>query len=59
MGIISRIRTALLRKYYHKIYHRLFWFYAKKYDDADCAGNEAGVAFIWLTGREWKDVIHM
>lgn len=54
---ISRVRTALLRKYYHKIYHRLFWFYAKKYDDANIAGYQAEIAFRLLTDKEWEDWI--
>lgn len=54
---MTKIKNAIRRWYYHRLYHRLLWHYVSKYTSAETAGYEAAIAFFWLTGKEWKDVV--
>lgn len=51
--------NRLLKSYrnwrYRRLYRRLFWFYAT-HDDPKLAGENAAIAFEWLSAFEYKDL---
>lgn len=54
---MKKILKLIRRWRYHRLYQRLFWLYIAKTNTADEAGYQAENAFVWLTGKEWKDLI--
>lgn len=54
-NIFNRISKAILRRRYQKLFHRLFWFYARTSSSALEAGREAADAFLWITLYEWEN----
>ena len=54
-NLFNRISNAILRYRYHRLYCRLFWYYASKSETSAIAIQEANDAFEWLTGTEWVD----
>lgn len=52
--ILKSISKRIHRWRNHRLYHRLFKFYAAKYDSANAAGECAAIAFQWLTGEDWE-----
>ncbi len=47
---VINIFKPIRKWYYKRLYHRLFWNYAAKSDDAYVAIEQANQAFYWLTG---------
>lgn len=58
---MNKIFKEALRHYrnwrYRRLYHKLFWFYAKRNIDGEDAGSNAAAAFEWIIGKSWSDFL--
>lgn len=60
---MKKIIRSYRRWRYRRLYFRLFMLYSGKDSEAcsinmaDYAGTQASIAFQWLTGLEWNDVV--
>lgn len=53
---MKRIFRFISRWRYRHLYRKLFMLYAAKFSYAYEAADQAEEAFLWLTGKDWRDI---
>ena len=55
---MSRTSKIYNRWRYRRLFRKLFFLYAQKHKYADAAGQEAAIAFQWLSGFEYNELFN-